>query len=115
MQCRSDASVCRGGSIQGCSKSDVLHVENGICHLKPGEYAATYELTESLKKVYSIDIPIRELQNNPETAEVLGKFVPANAIPNQYLGYSVREMSEKFGGRLPKESMEMLDAELREL
>lgn len=90
-------------------------VENGICHLKPGEYAATYELTESLKKVYSIDIPIRELQNNPETAEVLGKFVPANAIPNQYLGYSVREMSEKFGGRLPKESMEMLDAELREL
>ena len=90
-------------------------VENGICHLKPGEYAATYELTESLKKVYSIDIPIRELQNNPETAEVLGKFVPANAIPNQYLGYSVREMSEKFGGRLPKESMEMLDAKLREL
>lgn len=90
-------------------------VENGICHLKPGEYAATYELTESLKKIYSIDTPIRELQNNPETAEVLGKFVPANAIPNQYLGYSVREMSEKFGGRLPKESMEMLDAELREL
>lgn len=90
-------------------------VENGICHLKPGEYAATYELTESLKKIYSIDTPIRELQNNPETAEVLGKFVPANAISNQYLGYSVREMSEKFGGRLPKESMEMLDAELREL
>lgn len=90
-------------------------VENGICHLKPGEYAATYELTESLKKIYSIDTPIRELQNKPETAEVLGKFVPANAIPNQYLGYSVREMSEKFGGRLPKESMEMLDVELREL
>ena len=90
-------------------------VENGVCHLKPGEYAVTYELTESLKKVYSIDTPIRELQNNPETAEVLGKFVPANAIPNQYLGYSVREMSEKFGGRLPKESMEMLDAKLREL
>lgn len=90
-------------------------VENGVCHLKPGEYAVTYELTESLKKVYSIDTPIRELQNNPETADVLGKFVPANAIPNQYLGYSVREMSEKFGGRLPKESMEMLDAKLREL
>ena len=90
-------------------------VENGVCHLKPGEYAVTYELTESLKKIYSIDTPIRELQNNPETAEVLGKFVPANAIPNQYLGYSVREMSEKFGGRLPKESMEMLDAKLREL
>lgn len=90
-------------------------VENGICHLKPGEYALTYELTESLKKIYSIDTPIRELQNNPETAEVLGKFVPANAIPNQYLGYPVREMSEKFGGRLPKESMEMLDAKLREL
>ena len=90
-------------------------VENGICHLKPGEYAVTYELTESLKKVYSIDTPIRELQNNPETAEVLGKFVPANAIPNQYLGYSVREMSEKFGGRLPKGTMEMLDAKLREL
>uniref|UniRef100_UPI00241E72CA alpha-L-rhamnosidase C-terminal domain-containing protein n=1 Tax=Mediterraneibacter glycyrrhizinilyticus TaxID=342942 RepID=UPI00241E72CA len=90
-------------------------VENGICHLKPGEYAVTYELTESLKKIYSIDTPIRELQNNPETAEVLGKFVPANAIPNQYLGYPVREMSEKFGGRLPKESMEMLDAKLREL
>lgn len=90
-------------------------VENGVCHLKPGEYAVTYELTESLKKVYSIDTPIRELQNNPETAEVLGKFVPANAIPNQYLGYSVREMSEKFGGRLPKGTMEMLDAKLREL
>ena len=90
-------------------------VENGICHLKPGEYAVTYELTESLKKIYSIDTPIRELQNNPETAEVLGKFVPANAIPNQYLGYSVREMSEKFGGRLPKGTMEMLDAKLREL
>lgn len=90
-------------------------VENSVCHLKPGEYAVTYELTESLKKVYSIDTPIRELQNNPETAEVLGKFVPANAIPNQYLGYSVREMSEKFGGRLPKEAMEMLDAKLREL
>ena len=90
-------------------------VENGVCHLKPGEYAVTYELTESLKKVYSIDTPIRELQNNPETADVLGKFVPANAIPNQYLGYSIREMSEKFGGRLPKDVMEMLDKKLREL
>lgn len=90
-------------------------VENGICHLKPGEYAVTYELMESLKKVYSIDTPIRELQNNPETADVLGKFVPANAIPNQYLGYSIREMSEKFGGRLPKDVMEMLDKKLREL
>lgn len=90
-------------------------VENGICHLKPGEYAVTYELTESLKKEYSIDTPIRELQNNPETADVLGKFVPANAIPNQYLGYSIREMSEKFGGRLPKDVMEMLDKKLREL
>ena len=45
----------------------------------------------------------------------LGKFVPANAIPNQYLGYSIREMSEKFGGRLPKDVMEMLDKKLREL
>lgn len=90
-------------------------VENGVCHLKPGEYAVTYELTESLKKVYSIDTPIRELQNNPETADVLGKFVPANAIPNQYFGYSIREMSEKFGGRLPKDVMEMLDKKLREL
>lgn len=90
-------------------------VENGVCHLKPGEYAVTYELMESLKKVYSIDTPIRELQNNPEAAAVLGEFIPVNRIPNQYLGGSVRQINEGFGGRLPKDVMEMLDKKLREL
>lgn len=90
-------------------------VENGVCHLMPGVYTVSYELTESLKKVYSIDTPICELLANSEVVEALGNMISADAIPSQYWGDSIREMNEKFGGRIPKEALDMLDVKLREI
>lgn len=90
-------------------------VENGVCHLMPGVYNVSYELTESLKKVYSIETPICELLANSEVVEALGNMISADAIPSQYWGDSIREMNEKFGGRIPKEALDMLDVRLREI
>ncbi len=89
--------------------------EDHVCCLTAGEYMFSYELTKSLKKIYSIDTPIRELLANAETVEVLEKFIPMSAIPNQYLGHSIRQMTELFDSGFTEKALEMLDKALREI
>ncbi len=89
--------------------------EDHVCCLTAGEYMVSYELTKSLKKIYSIDTPIRELLANAETVEVLEKFIPMSAIPNQYLGHSIRQMTELFDSGFTEKALEMLDKALREI
>ena len=45
-------------------------VENGICHVKAGEYEVVYEASEPLKKRYSIDSTMEELLNHPDIPRV---------------------------------------------
>lgn len=87
--------------------------EDQVCCLSAGEYMVSYELTKPLKKIYGIDTTIRELLANAEVAEVLETFIPMNQIPNQYLGNSIRQMSELFGNRLTEEELEALDKALK--
>ena len=90
-------------------------VKDGICYLAPGEYHFAYKLTKSLKKKYSIDLPVQELLDNPKAKEVLTSMIPVGNVPNQLLGQSIPQIAEHFGERFPKELMEELDRRLRKL
>lgn len=90
-------------------------VKDGICYLAPGEYHFAYKLTKSLKKKYSIDLPVQELLDDPKAKEVLTSMIPVGNVPNQLLGQSIPQIAEHFGERFPKELMEELDRRLRKL
>ena len=88
-------------------------VRDGICYLEPGKYTVTYELSESVRKVYSIDTPVCELYANEKTAEIVKTVHTTIAIPEMYMNYSLRELSEKFSTRIPAEKLPHVDELLR--
>lgn len=88
-------------------------VRDGLCYLGPGRYSVFYELSDSMRKVYSIDTPVNELYANEETAEIVKTVLTTIAIPEMYLNYSLREISEKFSTRVEPEKLEYVDKLLR--
>lgn len=90
-----------------------VDVRDGICYLEPGKYSVTYELSESMRKVYSIDTPVCELYANEKTAEIVKTVHTTIAIPEMYMNYSLRELSEKFSTRIPAEKLPHVDELLR--
>lgn len=105
-----------GTEIYKDSKNPMFtEVKDGVCCLTAGEYTVSYELSHSVKIVYSIDTPIRELLSNPETKVIIETFVPASVIPNQYMGHSIREMTKLFDSGITEKELEKLDKKLREI
>jgi alpha-L-rhamnosidase len=90
-------------------------IRNGVCHLQPGEYSINYKTIESLKKSYSTNTPIQELLAKAQTRAILEKTFPSNNIPAQYMAYSMRDLAEKFGGRVSSEQLDKLDQALAEV
>ncbi|MCM1026284.1 MAG: glycoside hydrolase family 78 protein [Roseburia sp.] len=84
-------------------------VREGICYLEPGTYSVSYETDEPLKRSYSTRTPLRELLGNKKLAEKLSRMIPLDQIPEQYKGLSMRELAEKFGGRMNEEQLDGLD------
>ncbi|MDO4283866.1 MAG: family 78 glycoside hydrolase catalytic domain [Eubacteriales bacterium] len=104
---RTDAGKSSAAAQRYCTAQD------GFCVLEPGVYEISYELTRSVRKEFTVDTPIRELKESKEVQEKLAGIVPLDQIPTQYAGYSLREVSKKFGGRMDEESLDRLDAMLR--
>lgn len=84
-------------------------VREGICHLEPGSYSVSYETSVPLKKLYSTHTPLNELLANDRIAEKLSGMLPLDQVPGQYRGYSLRQLAEKFGGRVTEEQLDGLD------
>jgi alpha-L-rhamnosidase len=89
------------------------NVNNGVCYLESGEYSTSYKLTESLKKYYSINTPIKKLLENDKIAEKLTSMISLIAIPEQYTNYSILEIHKKFDGRISDEQLKNIDELLK--
>ena len=89
-------------------------VSDGVCHVGPGSYEVSYELTESLKKEYSLDTPIEELLADPDVTAKLSKVIPLNLVPNQYYPMSIREVTEQFNSDLTEEQLRYIEGLLAE-
>ena len=72
-------------------------VRDGICHLQAGSYQVQYQLTNSLKQVFSTHTAIRELLQQRDIVEALKEVADLAHVPNQYLGLSIREMAAQHG------------------
>lgn len=79
-----------------------------------GEYEYRYELIRSMKKVYTLDTPIREILGDKEAADRIRDMVPFESIPAQYRDMTLTEMNEKFGNRIPAEMMQEIEKRLAE-
>lgn len=89
-------------------------VREGICHLGPGSYRVSYETSRSLRKIYSTRTPVKELLENKKIAKKLAELMPVEQIPQQYRSRSLRQIAEKFGGRITAEQLDGLDQLLAE-
>ena len=90
-------------------------VRGGLCHLTAGEYHVTYETEEPLRVRYSTYMPVRLLMEEAEVVKKLSAQADLGAIPNQYLGFSLREINEKYGGRMTQEQLDAVDQALAEI
>ena len=83
------------------SDNPILHeMQNGVCHLAPGDYRISYRLSSSLQKKYSIDSTVHELYANPEIAARLDGVITMATIPDRYFHYSLRDVSHRFETRI---------------
>ena len=87
-------------------------VENGICHVKAGEYEVVYEASEPLKKRYSIDSTMEELLNHPDIRAFLSQMVEVDMIPDIAYGLSLRDVAKTFAGEIKPDEAQMLDKAL---
>ena len=84
-------------------------VRVGLCHLRAGVYHVAYETEEPLRIRYSTDMPVRLLMEDEEVRKRFPDGSIFDEIPNQYRSYSMREIREKFDGRLTEEQLDEID------
>ena len=85
---------------------------DGVYTVETGHYEISYELEKELGKSYSIDTPIRVLLMDEKVKDYLQNMLHMQDIPNQYKDFSIREMTEKFAGRMSEEQIQAINAEL---
>ena len=85
--------------------------QNGLYTIETGHYEVSYELAQALGKSYGINTPIRILLLDARTKEFLEKLHMTD-IPNQYKDLSIKDMVEKFAGRVSEEQLKQLDEKL---
>ena len=91
-------------------------VEDGVCILKPGRYHVAWETDEPLHKVYTADMPVRELMFDPATRKIFRRLFPwAVMAPKDLLDCSVREIVKIRNLPVPEERFRQLAEALSEL
>ena len=88
------------------------NVRDGVCILEAGDYSVAYELTQSLKKQYTMDSTWQELFNNHKIARYLTEELEMD-IPQQYKNRSVKELAETFASEASGGKLEKLEKFLR--
>ena len=83
-------------------------VREGVCHLQPGSYTVSYQLTEPLRKSYDLDTPMWQLKAEPEVVEKLKGLLDLTGIGEDYMGQSVRGYQNMFKWIISEEQMERI-------
>lgn len=92
------------------------NVQNEICFISAGSYEVSYETTCLLRKVCSLDTPIRELLASEKCRDILAPMEAMfSQIPNEMKGMSVNELMSKYGGAGMSPMLSSLDSKLREV
>ena len=80
-----------------------------------GTYSYTYEVTESFKKILSVDSPMRDLLGSPEIKDMLRQHYPQiDDIPAGMLDLSLREVA-KTTGDVSDVALEQLNSAISKL
>lgn len=89
-------------------------VQDRVCILEAGAYRVSYELTQSLKKEYSMDSTWQELCCNPEIARYLREELEIN-VPQQYMNRTVKELAMTFASETADGKLERLEKFLKRM
>lgn len=93
-------------------EGNTVHVE-----LKAGEYQFTYNPTIPYRKIYSLDSPMEELNENPKTKAILDEtfYKIHKVLPFEKELYTLREMLNGPFTNLPYTEQAEIDRRLREV
>ena len=90
--------------------------EDGRFLLQPGSFQAVWETEEPLRRIYTADMPVRELKSDPDTRDIFLKIFPwAVATPPDLLDKTVREVAQIRNLPVPEERFEELEQALKKL
>jgi alpha-L-rhamnosidase len=89
------------------------NVKDGDCFVEAGTYQVTYELTESIKKVYSTHTLIRDLVANPQIVADLEDQIHFSQLPMQSMDMSLRDLYEQYGGSVAEGVLDQWDEMLK--
>ena len=89
-------------------------VRDDMCYLQPGIYTVSYQLSETLKKTYDLDMPMWKLKAEPEVVEKLKGILDLTKIKEEYMGHSVQEYLDMFKRLISQEQIEQIEAVLAE-
>ncbi|MBD8915446.1 MAG: hypothetical protein EGR77_05565 [Pseudobutyrivibrio sp.] len=92
------------------------NVEDGICILEAGSYEVSYKTTEYLRKVYSLEIPMKELVSNEKCRAILEQEAPMlMQLPKSMWEFSLKQILCRYGDGKMNAEMEKVDALLRDV
>lgn len=92
------------------------NVEDGICILEAGSYEVSYKTTEYLRKVYSLEIPMKELVSNEKCRAILEQEAPMlMQLPKSMWKFSLKQILCRYGDGKMNAEMEKVDALLRDV
>lgn len=85
-------------------------MRDGVCILIPGEYQVSYELTKSMKFIYSAESNIRKLKEKKEVCEALSKIgMNLKQMPGRYDEMTLMEVGAKFGREMSQEQIRQIN------
>ncbi len=91
-------------------------VKDGICILEAGKYQVSYKTTIYLRKIYSLEMPMKELAANEACRKIIEQEAPELLmLPQGMWDLSVKEIQCKYGDGTYTPAMERTDLLLREV
>lgn len=84
------------------------NVKERICYVKTGKYEVVYEVSETIKKRYSIDSTLDELLRNPYVRKFLATIIEVDMVYD----LSLRDVAKIFSGEIEAEQEQTLNAAL---
>ena len=117
------AEVCRRSKDPGeqGSREGILQMTQAGANtevvLEAGTYTFTYKPTRPYRKVYSLDTPLAELDENPKTRAILDRYFYSVHRNSAFKGErcTLRETLQGPFTHLPYEEQDALDKALREV
>ena len=111
----SEGKLAEKGRLQE-EASVPKQAEEGRFLLQPGSFQAVWETEEPLRRIYTADMPVRELKSDPDTREIFLKIFPwAVVTPPDLLDKTVREVAQIRNLPVPEERFEELEQALKKL